>query len=418
MKLHELMELRGKKVAELRQIVDAANGGDLQDEPKTRFDALETEVRGLDEKISREQRLAEMERQADATTIGDTTPDFERECRSYSLLRAIASASGIQGVDAGRELEISQEIERRTGRKAKGILAPTEIFQMERRVVLSSTTGAGVIPTDHRDDQLVDALRAASVVDRLGATVLSGLQGNISIPAVDTGGTAEWIAENGALTGADMDLNSRTLSPKHVGALTEFSRNMMLQSSPDVENLARRDFARALAAALDSAALIGGGANQPSGIITQLIAAGGMGTWATPTWAEGLALIAGIAGANALGGSLGWAVHPQVTKKLRSTVRVASTDSRFIMENPGELYGYQALESTGLTLGSPSGGPAIFGDFSSLVVGYWSGVDILANPYESTAYKKGNVQVRGLLTADVAIRHIESFAAANDMATS
>jgi len=414
MKLHELLELRGKKVAELRQIVDAANGGELQDEAKKRFDTLETEVRGLDEKINRERRVAEMERQADATVIGEDFSDFSRECRSYSLLRAIAAASGMTGVDAGREREISQEIAKRTGRSPQGIFAPTEIFHMERRVVVSSTTGAGVIPTDHRDDQLVDALRAASVVDRLGATVLSGLVGNVSIPAIDTGGTAEWIAENGALTGADWDINSRTLSPKHVGALTEFSRNMMLQSSPDVENLARRDFARALASALDAASLVGGGANEPSGILDTITP----GTFATPTWAQGLDLIASVATANALGGSLGWAGHPQCSKKLRSTLRAASTDSRFIMEDPRELYGYPYYDTTALSGGgSPASRAIIFGDFSSLVVGYWSGVDILANPYESTAYKKGNVQVRGLLTADVVLRHEESFAGATDMNT-
>ena len=128
--------------------------------------------------------------------------------------------------------------------------------------------------------------------------------------------------------------------------------------------------------------------------------------------------MASVATSNALGGSLGWAGHPEITKKLRSTVRVASTDSRFIMESPNELYGHPYLDSTALTsVGSPVNRKIIFGDFSSLVVGYWSGVDILANPYESTAYSKGNVQVRGLLTADVVLRHTESFAGAVDMNT-
>ncbi|MHA7871746.1 MAG: phage major capsid protein, partial [Hyphococcus sp.] len=216
---------------------------------------------------------------------------------------------------------------------------------------------------------------------------------------------------------ADWDINSRTMSGKHVGALTEFSRNLVLQADPSVNDMTTRDAARALASALDSAALIGGGSNQPDGIITQLTAGPGLGTWATPTWAEGLQLIADVESDDAAMGSLGWAIHPAVRKKLRSTLVAASTDSRMIMADPNELYGYPAFASTGLTLGSPSGGPAIFGDFSSLVVGYWSGVDVLANPYESTAYSKGNIQVRCLLTADVMIRHIESFQAANDMAT-
>jgi hypothetical protein len=64
--------------------------------------------------------------------------------------------------------------------------------------------------------------------------------------------------------------------------------------------------------------------------------------------------------------------------------------------------------------GSPDTASAIFGNWSDLLVGYWSAFDLLVNPYESTAYSKGNVQVRAMLTADVAVRHPESFVVADD----
>ncbi|HLO74867.1 MAG TPA: hypothetical protein VK196_00245, partial [Magnetospirillum sp.] len=57
--------------------------------------------------------------------------------------------------------------------------------------------------------------------------------------------------------------------------------------------------------------------------------------------------------------------------------------------------------------------PVIFGRWSDLLIGYWSAFDLLVNPFESEAYKKGNVQVRAMLTADVAVRRAESFTAAN-----
>lgn len=421
MKLHELLEKRAAKVGRMGAILSASDtrGSDLTEGENTEYTALENEVRDLNFKIERAQRLAALELAASATPINDNAADFDRECRNYSLLRAIAGAAGIQGVDYGRELEVSQEIARREGRAAQGIFAPQSVLMVPRhghetRVVLSGTTGSGAIPTDHRDDLLVDALRAASVVNALGATVLNGLTGNVSIPAVDVGGTAAWIAENGSLSAVDWDINARTLTPRHVGCLTEFSRNMVLQASPDVENLARRDFARALAAAVDAAALVGGGSNEPHGVGSTVTPT----TFATPTWAEGLAMIASIATANALGGSLGWAGHPAVSKKLQSTVRVASTDSRFIQEDPRSLYGYPYFNSTALTgNGSPADRAAVFGDFSSLIVGYWGGVDILPNGFISGAYEKGNIQVRGLLSADVALRHNESFAYAKDMNT-
>jgi HK97 family phage major capsid protein len=420
MKVHEIREALAARTREMRSIVEAANGADLSDQQRARFDTLETECRNLTEKLTRETRIAELERQAAATPINGGTGDrdFDRECRAPGLfLDAIAAAGNIEGRDTGRVREISRELARRMGVTPQGIMLPTSVF--ERRVVVSSTTGAGAIPTDHRSDLTVDALRAATVVDRLGATVLSNLTGNVSIPAIDTGFTAQWIAENGAITPADWDINARTLSPKHVGAITEFSLNMIKQADPSVDAMASRDGARALAAALDSASLVGGGSNQPSGIIARLTTFAQMGTWATPSWAEGLALMSGPEIDNVVAGAAGWALHPSVRKKLMSTLVAASTDSRMIMSDPNTLYGQPAYVSGHASLlGSPSGGTAIYSPaWENLVVGYWGGVDILANPYESTAYTKGNVQVRALLTADVVVRNTEAFAAAADMAT-
>ena len=87
-----------------------------------------------------------------------------------------------------------------------------------------------------------------------------------------------------------------------------------------------------------------------------------------------------------------------------------------IMESPSELAGYPLLSSTIVPdgPGSPTVGTLLFG------VGRPHGrllerVRPLVNPYETTAYSKGNVQIRGIITVDVAVRHIESFAAAVDV---
>lgn len=422
MKLHELREARAAKVRELRQISDAANGNELGAEARAKFDTLETEVRQLDERINRETRIAEYERTAAATSVNDNdTPDFDREVRNFSLVRAAAYLAQIPGVDAAREIEIGQELQRRTGITPKGILIPEAIFRkpMERRVVLSGTSGAGVIPSELHSEETVEFLYNRLVTRALGARVLAGLQGNVTIPAVDTGSTAQWVAENGALSAADFDLNSRTASPKHVGALMEVSRNMLQQSSPDIEALFRADTAANLAAAIDAAALVGGGSNQPSGIGNVLTDATDLSTFATPTWAEGLAMVYDLDGNNALGGSLGWAMHSQCAKKLRSTAKVGSSDSVMIMESPNELYGYQALTTNALTgNGSPEDRGIIFGNWADLLIATWSAIDFLANPFESTAFTKGNVQFRSIATVDVVVRRNKSFRYAKDMDTS
>jgi HK97 family phage major capsid protein len=82
------------------------------------------------------------------------------------------------------------------------------------------------------------------------------------------------------------------------------------------------------------------------------------------------------------------------------------------------MAGYPLLTSTLVPtdLGAGNDKTAlVLGDWSELIIAYWSELDILVNPYESTAYAKGNVQVRAMATCDVAVRHPEAFAAAVDI---
>ncbi|MBK6707566.1 MAG: phage major capsid protein [Sphingomonadales bacterium] len=58
----------------------------------------------------------------------------------------------------------------------------------------------------------------------------------------------------------------------------------------------------------------------------------------------------------------------------------------------------------------------IYGDWSELLIGVWSEIDILINPYESAAYARGNISMRAIATADTACRHPEAFVSATAFA--
>ena len=425
MKLSDLLKQRSALQREAKKIIDDAEKANRAPEgqEQTRLDEIRTESETLETRIRNQAMLDEFDRKADAEQIDGTGGEFEREASQVSLLRAIACSAGLDG-DFGREREVSAELARRSGRKPNGIFVPHQVLHtraqrgFETRVTTAAGGGAGSIFEQGRPEMLIDALRANLVTAALGATVLNGLEGGpVSIPAIDTGQSGSWIADDAALTPADLDVNKRQLTPKTVGCLTEFSRNFVLQSSPDVEELARRDFSAALAVALDGAALVGGGANEPSGILDTITP----GTLATPTWAQVLNLIKAVEVANAAMGRLGWAVNPTAVAKLRATTKVSSdAGAGFIMDSPRELAGYPAMSTTGLPLAGspPTLGSVVFGDWSSLVVGYWTGIDILANPYAATPFSKGNFQVRGLLVADVVLRHTGSFSGAIDVPAS
>lgn len=417
MNLNTLRESRSAAVADMRALLAKADSEkrSLSDDESKTFETLKSKVSDLESQEARAQFLADQERAMTGTTIsGSGDRNFDAECRKFSITRAIASQLGAD-VDAGREREISQEIARRTGQTFQGIAVPMEVF--EERVLTTAAPVAGpgsnIIATDHRGDLFIDRLRAALRIRGLGATVLSNLRGNVDIPKLKKSAVAGWVAENTALSDSTHEFSKVQLAPKHCGALTEFSRNMLLQSSPDIEQLVRADFAGILAEAIDQAAISGGGTNEPLGITE--ISGTIPGDLSTPTWAEVLAFIESIEVADNSGTA--WLTHPSVVRLLRSTLKESGdAGAGYIMEGPNQLAGFPLTSSTLVPVGgSPAQGTIIFGNWSDLLIGYWSAFDLLVNPYETNAYKKGNVQVRAMLTADVAVRHPESFVVADDV---
>lgn len=413
MRLQDLQERRSNLVAELRSITDnpAGDGGDLSSDQAEKFDTMKGELQSVEKRIERQRLLDEAERQMTGEQVtGSGDVQWDQKRRSFSLVKAIAAQAGI-AVDDGNEREIGQEIRQRTGRSFDGIPVPVEVFEepLERRVVTSTNEGE-LISTDHMGAQFIDRLREAVMVRRLGAMVLRGLVGDVSIPRLTASATVGWVAENAGLSASDHTFDSVTMSPKHAGALTELSRNMLQQSSPDVEQLVRRDFAQILGSALDTVAINGGGANEPSGIL-QVASANSVDMSGGMTWANVQDVIGLVEDSDAEGTA--FITRPKVARVARTTLKESGdAGAGYIMDRRDQLDGYPLARTTNVpvTSGTPDTSELIFGNFTDLLIGFWSELDVLVNPFESTAYSKGNVQVRGMLTADVALRHAASFA--------
>ena len=95
-------------------------------------------------------------------------------------------------------------------------------------------------------------------------------------------------------------------------------------------------------------------------------------TLAGPTWVQILDFPAQIQADDADVGSMGWVMHPLAQKKLRSTLKTtADTSSNFQMAEPGSLAGYPVATTTAITTTTTS--TVIFGAWSQLLVGYWTG---------------------------------------------
>lgn len=410
MTLKTIRERKAAKTTEARTLLAKAEAENRQltaDEAKT-FDGLKAEIESLEAQEARAQFLDEAERRQTGTVIAGTGERQLEQLESrVSLLKIVQAAVEGRALD-GAEAEYNAEIARRNGRPAQGIYMP--MAALERRV--NTTTSADdLVGTDHRGDQYIGALRNALLARRLGVRVLSGLRGNVSIPKHGTSTVAGWVAENSALTPSDMTFGNVGLTPKHVGALSEMSRQLIQQSDPTIEQLLRDDMSFQIAQAIDSALIAGGGANEPDGVIATLGTANG--SLAGPTWAQVLAIIEQVETANALGAH-NWLTTPGAKAKLRGTLKVnGDAGAGFLME--GNTLGDYAVHTTNQVPVDSGGNSVIFGDWSQVLLGIWSELDILVNPYSETAYTKGNVLIRAMATCDIAIRHEEAFVWADDV---
>lgn len=399
----KLAELRAK-VADLETRLRASHeaGGDG-------FDAIETELRTAREELRRAEVIANIERREAGTSLNSGDVQLDAELRRFSIRAAIAGAAGLD-VDWGRERELQSELAKRAGRPANGIYLPGEAFEV--RALTAGGDGAALVPTDQRPDLYISALKANTIVRRLGATVLSGLTGNVDIPK-ETGNPAiGWVAENAALSSGEATFGSVAMAPKHAGALTEWSRNMLMQSSPDVETLLRSMLARDLGLAIDKAAIQGGGTNEPVGVL----ATAGIQTqaYATSILATAAAMIekADIANVDAARAFLSTAnVKKQAMLAADSTGQPLGMAAVF----HGERAEFSNQVPTTLNPSANKHG-LIYGDWSQLLIGIWSEIDVLVNPFESTAYSKGNVSIRAMATVDCAVRHPAAFVSATGVA--
>jgi len=414
MTLAEIRQRKAAKVAEQRAMLAKAETEkrQLTADEASKFDALKAEVTELEQAEQRQQFVDEQERRAAGVTVvagngGDTVAALESRVQLLDVLRAGMEGRALSGAAA----EYAQETERRTGRKAAGVFVP--MSALERRAPITTATAPELVPTDHRADLYIQPLRNRLLARRLGVRVLSGLHGNVSIPKHGTGTSVGWVAEGGNVPETGFDPANVTLSPKHAGGYLELSRQLIMQSSPDVEQLVRDDFAAVLAQAIDSALIKGGGANEPTGVLSTV----GIQTanLATLNWANVLAMKAKAELANA--DATSWLFNPSVAAKFAGTEKSDGT-AVYLMGDDGKIAGTQSYATNQVANvdADPDTGVAILGDWSQVLLGIWSEVDILVNPYAQPAYGRGGILVRAMSTVDVAVRHPQAFVVASDLA--
>jgi HK97 family phage major capsid protein/ATP-dependent Clp endopeptidase proteolytic subunit ClpP len=351
----------------------------------------------------------------------------QREQSQYSVARAIVNS--VDKIRSGFEMEVSDEIGRQLKRTTNGVFIPLRLGGPRNVLSTASSEGGATVATELQE--LIDVLRNRMLVRQMGAQVLSGLSGNVAFPRKTGTGTLYWVGENpeSGVTAGDATFDQLIISPKTAQATTSFSRQLLTQSSLDVEAMVRQDLMDTAAIGIDNAAINGTGQNnQPTGILnTSNIGAVVGGTdGALPTWAHMVALESKIAAGNADFGSLGYLTNPKVRGILKTTAKFTNTGLEIWQKGQatdgfGEVNGYRAgatmqVPST-LTKGSSTSicSAIIFGNWADLIIGEFGVIEVTVDPY--TLADKGQIKVTIHVMVDLGVRHAASFAAMKDALT-
>lgn len=339
-------------------------------------------------------------------------------------------------VDIGFEREVSDELARQTGRAAQGILLPDFIRAAANPSDGSLTLGTPAYNTDTAaggitgiggagknlvetlllSGQFIDALVATLVLrEQLGAEVLTGLVGNISIPK---GGsiTGGWISsEGGNAAKKNPTFGQITAEPHTYGAYVDITRKLLLQSSVNVQAKVLEWLMYACANGLETAAFQGSGmAGQPTGLCTALTGT----AWSNaPTFDKIVDLIAATKIANSYKPSMKFVGNSGVWAKLAKTRDYeVLTDGAETPKNVGAIGGSVRLldTATNKVIGRDfveanlmPNAKLLFGDFTQLTVCLWSGTDIVVDPYANDT--NGGLRLVALQDSDILIKRPESF---------
>lgn len=375
----EILDRKEQLRAELNSMLDNAEKEQrkLTEDETTRFEALNTEIRNLDKQI---------------IDIKKETKEV-RKMGKFSLLKAINDIANNRQLDE-RALEVvNQGITemRKAGQNYSGqIQLPLE----ERATVQASVEGQGAETVAEDLLNILEPLRAKLVLAQAGASYMTGLVGNISIPAY-SGSQVTWEGEVADAKDGAGTFTEVKLEPHRLTAYIDLSKQFLIQDSVSAEEMLKRDIVNAIANKLE-ATILGSETivNAPEGLLNGVVADS-----SAITYEDIVAMETELEEAN-VRGDIKFVVSPSAKAKLKTT-KLDAGSGKFAMEG-NEVNGYPVLCTSAV-----AGKGVIYGNFNDLVIGQWGGIDLTVDPYTQAA----NGKVRLVINAyfDAKPRRAESF---------
>lgn len=388
-----------------------------------KFEVDETLINNaIDKDISVNSFRAEVMNSLDPASFGVSKEQFSDqstyidspEVSAYSVVKAIREQS--EGNLSGLEKEVSEELAARhiaaTGQAPTGLLLPGEVTHGSiQNTQTAGTPSEGGYNVATEIKPIVDILNDMLILPQLGATFLRDLTGNCQFPLEASTYTVENLTEIAASTPSDAVFGEATLTPKRAAASTGISKQLLIQSSNDIEAWVRRRIAEEIALKMDSNAIAGDGTGgAPTGILNQAGTTAYAFQVGSSLYANMTAMWADLRGANAAISSAQWLSSPTVTADWMGTPKVAGDGAMCLSGDP--VSGFRALNYAYKDHVSIPANEVVFGAWENLIMGGFGGIDLLVDPYSSA--KSATVEIVANSFYDVACVRPSAFVVGDD----
>jgi uncharacterized protein len=390
-----LNDLKGTRSAHYEEFVAVGQKADsegrtLTEAEQERCDKLDGLIIDLDSKIKHKEREQQMvARMAQSGSAGTSEKrEVERVNGSFSLSRAVEAVSNgrqLEGAEAEWANEAMREMRSQGLQSAGQIAIPSIALRTaDDFQATSGQAGAGFVPTVV--PAAIEALRAPTVLEGLGTTVIRNATGNLQFPRVSTkaSGTGETEVSQDAASGLNMDQVS--LNPQRVAANTTYSKQLILQGGSEIDFLIANELAAAMNAYIDDYAfdLISASTTvNQSSVADAALTAIIVNKMETDALAQG----ANLAGAS-------YVMSPGAYGLSKALAQVSSVNA--LWEN-GRFNMYNAVATPYLVNGfledgtTPAAGSMVFGNFAQgAILAYFGGIDLLVDPYSAA----GTAQIK------------------------
>jgi HK97 family phage major capsid protein len=323
-----------------------------------------------------------------------------KEEDKFSLIKSVRAQLNHKEMPAStRDLTIAgkqQFVE--SGNTATGDIVIPNYEQRANILAQTATAGMEIVAEDKK--AILPPLMPRMVLAKAGATYMSGLVGNVSIPSY-AGTTVAWKDEVEAAADGGGAFSEVVFAPKRLTAYVNVSKTFLAQDGVGAEALLLSNIADAVAHKLE-ATILGPAtlsSKAPSGIGYKLHVSNGGGvavlTTTGVTYPAMVGLETTVDVANSLDGNLSYIMNGTARGLLKiKDIGTSNDTGDFILTKENTMNGYPVYVTNAIpsTYGAGGDGNAIFfGNWRDLCIAQWGGYDITIDPY--TAAKTNQIVI-------------------------